>query len=178
MAAPWAARARGNSVSVESTGLRAAIVLVACTASGAAQQVEIQRIAVHVTAVQDTRAYLDLGSDAGIAVGDRVELHPDGQSMLEATVRSVTRNSARIDWSGVGALEIGTSGEVLVPTDRKPAGTVEHPPWTQGADKFDPKQPLLAPVKGIDNWKRDPRLHGRWFAQGDWTSINVNGQQD
>ncbi len=178
MAAPWAARARGTSVSIEFTGLRAAIALVACAASGAAQQVEIQRIAVHVTAVQDTRAYLDLGSDAGIAVGDRVELHPDGQSMLEATVRSVTRNSARIDWSGVGALEIGTSGEVLVPADRKPAGTVEHPPWTQGADKFDPKQPLLAPVKGIDNWKRDPRLHGRWFAQGDWTSINVNGQQD
>lgn len=159
--------------------LRAPLALVALATLGSAHPGDLQRIPVHVTAVQDTRAYIDVGSDAGLAIGDPVELYPDGQPRIDAVVRGITRNSARIEWSGNGTLAVGTSGEALLPSDRQPTGAIEHPPWTQGAEKFDPKQqPLLAPVKGIDNWEREREFHGRWFAQADWTSIDVNGSQD
>ncbi len=158
-------------------GLRVGAALVAAASVGFAQA-EVRRVPVTVTAVQLTRAYLDQGSDAGLAIGDRVELHPAGQSMIEAVVRGITRDSARIEWSGVGVLEIGTAGEVLVPAERQTPGAIAHPPWAQGAEQFDPDLPLLAPVQGISNWERERNLRGRWFSQANWSAADINGEQD
>ena len=161
----------------------AAAVLVSAAgvpAVAAPQEVEYRRVPVRVTAVQGERAYLDVGSDAGLAVGDRVQLFPDGAPMFECVVRGVTKGSSRIDCSGANPPVIGTSGEALVPLSRSAGGVQPGAPlpWTQPAEKFDPNQPLLAPVQGPANDERERSLRGRWFLQGDWTQADSGGSQD
>ena len=144
-----------------------------------AQDSEVHRIPVRVTAVQPQRAWIDAGSDGGLAIGDRVQLFPNGQPMLECTVRGITRNSARIEWDGLAVLTIGTMGEGLIPVDRAAAGAPAAAlPWTQAPEQFDPNQPLLAPAQGLSNAERERRWSGRVFASGDWTRADVGGSQD
>lgn len=149
----------------------------ALASTAPAQDVEYRRIPVRVTAVQGDRAYLDVGSDAGLAVGDRVQLFPDGQPMLECVVRGVTRATSRVECTP--APPIGTAGEALVPVSR-PTGAPPPSglPWTQPPERFDPNQPLLAPVQGLANDERPRRLSGRWFLQGDWSAADVAGKED
>jgi hypothetical protein len=152
-------------------------LLIVCAAS--AQEEGFDRIAVRVTAVQASRAYIDVGSDGGLLVGDRVQLFPAGRPTLECVVRGITRNSARIEWDGLFPPTVGTQGEALVPKDRASTNQPTTPlPWTQTPENFDPNAPLLAPAKGLDNAERESRFSGRWFTQGDWTRANVGGSED
>lgn len=84
-----------------------------------AQTPEFERIPVRVTAFVAGNVYLDHGREAGIEPGDTVRLEPLGGGTVIATVRSVSRSSARGEIVGDEVeIEIGTEGVVLVPRER------------------------------------------------------------
>ncbi|MEW6072946.1 MAG: hypothetical protein AB1726_10205 [Planctomycetota bacterium] len=89
----------------------------------------VERVPVLVTAAAAGSVYLDRGRSAGIEPGDTVRLHSLGGGTVVATVRAVSRTSARAEIEGdAGEIEIGTEGEVLVPSARRrpPAGEEEE----------------------------------------------------
>jgi hypothetical protein len=144
-----------------------------------AQQPEFTALEVHVTAASPASIYLDLGSDAGVEVGDRVRLYPESAPLLEAVIRSVSRQSARAESSSNSSgLGLGTRGEVLVPTERlqllaAAQGAQAHPAWEQSVDGWDSQLPLLAVPDVSKSRARELVWSGRTYFQVDHTLDRV-----
>jgi hypothetical protein len=135
----------------------------------------VVRIEVTVTAVAAQTAYLDKGREDHIEPGDAVVLRPPAGAAVKAVVRSVARNSCRVELAaGADHVAIGDRGEVIVPAVRFAAPEPppdEHPPWTADDEGYDPSQPLLAaPVTRPED--RPVRVHGRYYLDfaGTWDS--------
>lgn len=76
-------------------------------------------IEAHVTAVTGSSVYVDRGRTQHIAEGDRVLFHPSGTGTVEGTVRSVSKNSARVELApGSPPINVGVRAEILVPEER------------------------------------------------------------
>jgi hypothetical protein len=151
------------------------LALFALAASLPAQQA--RTIELRVTAAAGRSLFLDRGRADGLLPGLVVRLFPAGRVPIEATVRAVSTNSARADVApGVELPLPGTRGEASVtlpepgPAPPPPAKPVpEHPPWTRREAPRGDDQPLLAPAFGMPASDRPSRLHGRTFAQLDWS---------
>ncbi len=133
----------------------------------------VQRVNVRVTASSGGNVYLDKGRRAGLLAGDEVSLFPPGGDIVNATIQSVSKSSSRCTVvSGRGPVDIGTRGEVRIPSDRLdpeveklPRGNApEHPPWTRPPEDWDQNEPLLAPAFSQSPRDRAPTIHGRLFA--------------
>lgn len=136
---------------------------------------EFTSVEVHITALSPASIYLDRGSDSGLAAGDRVRLYPDGAPLVDAVVRSVSKQSARAEWDGLApGLAVGLRGEAMVPTERlqqlaQGQGAESHPAWQQSLDGWDTQQPLLAAPDFAKQRASEFALHGRVFWQYDHT---------
>ncbi|MBI5434475.1 MAG: hypothetical protein HZA52_16695 [Planctomycetes bacterium] len=129
-------------------------------------------VEVHITALSGKSIYLDRGSDAKLAVGDRVVFFPAGAPPVEALVRSTTKQSARAELSIDATLEIGTRGEAHVDVE----GTkIEHPPWEKPIGEASPDLPLLAPWESTTSKEREVKWHGRVTTSVDWTEDRQDG---
>ncbi|MBL8755715.1 MAG: hypothetical protein JNK15_20635 [Planctomycetes bacterium] len=156
-------------------GLAHAVVVAAAVAQQPGSE---KTVAVVVTAVADDSIYLDHGRDVGLRPGTLVRLFPPGAGEVEAEVRSVSQNSARVELPpGLPLPPVGTRGEARVavvatgapaPTPQRP-NVPQHPPWTRREGERDPDQPLLVPTFGQRPEERPATFDGRWFGYGQWT---------
>ncbi len=129
-----------------------------------------ERVEVHVTALAGTSIYVDRGSDAKLAVGDRIQIFPASGATVEGVLRSVTKQSARAEVPESSSIELGARGEVVVPSDRASSADGDaHPPWSQ-SEKWNTDLPLLAPPQAIDPRERASKLTGRVYSSVDWTT--------
>lgn len=123
-------------------------------------------VEVRVTAQSGTSVYVDRGSDAKLAVGDRVVFLPSGAAPVEAVVRSTTKQSARVELAVDTALELGTRGEAHVDADPE---RLEHPPWERPLGEGASELPLLAPYETAAANSAPTKWRGRVTTSVDWT---------
>lgn len=77
------------------------------------------RVEVRVTSITGASYYLDKGRAAGVDVGDRVTFFPSGGTTVEGTIRSASKNSARVELDTAStAVAVGDRGEADVPEER------------------------------------------------------------
>jgi len=100
--------------------------------------------------------------------------------MVKGTIQAVSTNHSRcVVPFQTATIDIGTRGEVFVPSDRRwtpdedasnprPETTgrqvPQHPPWTHPPEQWDRETPLLAPALSREASERERQLHGRLFA--------------
>src|SRR5690349_9317769 len=128
---------------------------------------DLTRVEAHISSVTTGTVYLDRGLDAGIRVDDVVTMFLDTGLTADGRVRSVTRNSARVELMP-GALQPGVGGraEVLVPSERlRPLRPGEHPPWEAPNPAWDPNRPLLAPAFGTTPDERASVTSGQLYTR-------------
>ncbi|MCE9595104.1 MAG: hypothetical protein K8S98_13040, partial [Planctomycetes bacterium] len=123
-------------------------------------------VEVRITALSGRSVYLDRGTDAKLAVGDRVVFFPAGAAPVEAQVRSATKQSARVELAADAVLELGTRGEVHVDAD---AAQLAHAPWEKPIGDVASDAPLLAPWGGTSAAENAVKWHGRVTTAVDWT---------
>ncbi|HED67070.1 MAG TPA: hypothetical protein ENJ09_16120 [Planctomycetes bacterium] len=139
---------------------------------------DTEGIAVRVTAVDGQLVYLDLGADAGILRGDRVELHTTGGKLLVGVVQTVSRQSARASFTDpLDEVDAGTVGEVIVPLGRGKKAPA-HPPWSAPLESVDEDVPLLAPAHGRAPAERERTFRGRVYTGLDRTDDSRFDQTD
>ena len=168
-----------------------ATVLAPQDATSDAPSESLERLPARVTTLTDRTVYLDLGREAGVRVGDRVELRPSSGPLLRATVRSVARASLRAELDvPATTLRVGDRAEVLVPAARlaEPAPPTggdspqdpttdapppdepppepgpdlpERPPWELDLSGVPSDAPLLAPIEAVEPSERDVLVAGR-----------------
>lgn len=143
------------------------------------------RVEMRVTALGAGNYYLDKGSAAGLAVGDRVRVTTSGGGVAEGTIRGVSKLTARLELDpGSLAPEVGDRVEAWIPKARvappasaptpsaptAPTAKPDHPAWTHPEENWAPNQPLLAPAFGLAPEERPSRWRGRaWMqAQSTW----------
>ncbi len=169
---------------------------------GAAQEVEERPLEVRISSLTNTLVYIDHGQDAGLAQGDRVVVYPDGAPSVEAVVRSVTRNNARIElFEPVEDLVLGTrcdvflkpadpqepvsgGGDPLPPATVRPgqepeAGRVvpDHPAWTRPPEDWKPGGALLAEASPIGAADRPLDWNAHWTLSGSLTQSHLAGKR-
>lgn len=84
-----------------------------------AQEPNIRRLEIEVTAVSGKSIYIDRGREDKLEIGDRLQLFPAGSPRVGAVIRSVSRASARAELNRAGTeVDVGTRGEVWVPESR------------------------------------------------------------
>lgn len=142
-------------------------VTVAAGEEPAAEEI----VEVHVTAITGKSVYLDRGSQAKLAVGDRVVFFPPGAPPVEAVVRSTTKQSARAELAFDTPLEVGTRGEAHVDAA---GATIEHPPWEKPIGEGASDLPLLAPWDSAEPTASEVAWHGRVTTSVDWTEDGEN----
>lgn len=147
-------------------------------ASPAASPAPVREIPVVVTFVAGGQVYLDRGSEDGLAIGDRVRLHPWGAGPVEGQVVEVSPQSARVALPAGASVDAGTPGIALdpggraggiSPTERAHRDLAPHPGWRRDAPAAGPDEPLLAPVFRIQPADRPARFGGRVSALLDST---------
>lgn len=189
-------------------GVRIAVPwLLIATAAGMpalAQEQNVRRVEVSVTAISGNSVYLDQGREALVREGDSVRLFPPGSDRIDGTIRSVSRTSSRAELRGsVTGIDVGTRGEIWIPearfdeqenakpepAEKPPAGAgaqgetppaqepekVEHPPWEQPPENWDTDVPLLAPAHAREPEERERTWHGRIFTGYDYTNDDQYG---
>jgi len=149
-----------------------------------AQEQNIRRIDINVTAVSGKSITIDRGREDKLEDGDRIQLFPIGGKRTPAVVRSVSRTSARAELTGtVAGVDVGTRGEVWLPESRfdPPAeepqqqDAPELPAWEYPPENWDTELPLLAPAKARTPEERDWRFFGRVYTSFDYTDDDQFG---
>jgi len=153
-----------------------------------------ERVPVRVTSVAGEGVYIDRGRDACLEVGDELRLLGQGGGTLFGTITAVSRTSARATLAlSAREVELGATGEVLVPRARLRPAAVVHPParepphppvevpevsepvptrpphpgWTRPPEEWSADVPLLAPVDARRAAERERRLRGSLWASFD-----------
>ncbi len=128
------------------------------------------RVEAVVTAVTGPMVFLGRGSEAGIEIGDEVELvNPERQRTIAGRVRAVTANTCRVQLeTSTSGLSVGDRGDVLISdvrslTEQEAAGAREHPPWEHPPLELDPSVPLLAETQRFPG-DSDVEVDGRVFT--------------
>ncbi|MBI5364773.1 MAG: hypothetical protein HZA53_16475, partial [Planctomycetes bacterium] len=111
-----------------------------------------------VTSISGASIYVDRGRDDHVEVGDRVRLYPPGVTSVEGTIRSVAKNSARLELDpGSAAVVEGARIEVLVPRERLAKPTPPVKPPDAAAPAPPPVQPK--PDAGAEVPPMPPPVH-------------------
>lgn len=146
-------------------------------AGAQSQDAEFDSLEVEVTRVDGASAWLDVGYDQGVRMGDTAWLFPLGGLAVEARISAVDSREARVELDGVsgeaGTVMIGTRGVIRVPADRGP----QKPAWTHGPVEWDESEPLLAPPRALRPSEREPRLFGRLYTRLDVTRDDGSGER-
>ncbi len=165
-------------------GLLLAAALLAAAAMG--QEPELVRVEVRVSAVLGRAAYVDGGSQLGLALGDTVRfLTPAGAGapVEQGSVGALSSSSARVDLD-LEPLHVvpGSVGECFVPAAR-PApqaadgGTLpERPLWSDAPQEWSADMPLLAGYEEGSS-SRPTSLSGRTWWRGFYTRDESNGSR-
>jgi len=184
---------------------RAALLALAFAAAPLAAQEEPRRVALEVivSASTERAAFVERGTEAGVAVGDRARFFPTASAPVEGVVRGATANHARVELQLAGPpLPVGTRGEIWVlppaapaepgdpgteaPADGEPASppaepepvpreVPEHPPWQSPPEEWQESTPLLAPAAATPLATRTRAVSGRSWAGVRWRSADVAG---
>jgi hypothetical protein len=114
---------------------------VLLAAGAGAQDQDVERIEVRVTAVSGEAVYLDQGREARIEVGDTVELRPPGRPLLVGRIEALSRTSSRAGFvDPPSSVRVGQRGEVLVPLARlRPAEEPQAP--VESVEPVEPEEP-------------------------------------
>ncbi len=170
----------------------------------AAQDEDVRPLEVRIASITDTLVYIDHGQDAGLAQGDRVVVYPEGAPSVQAVVRAVTRNNARIElFEPVTDLALGTRcdvfrkapkpaeaereeravdpvpPQVVRPGEEPEAGRVvpDHPAWTRPPEDWNPGGSLLAEANPIGARQRPLDWNGHWSLSGSITESDLAGKR-
>lgn len=137
---------------------RSALIVLFVLSAGArvdAQEPNIRRLEVTVTAVSGKSIYIDIGREALVEPGDQLRLFPPGGSPVRAEILSVSRTSSRAVIRGSTAgIDVGTRGEVWIAEARvaedseqaasKPQASATPPP-VEPPEVQAPEQPAVEP---------------------------------
>lgn len=122
---------------------------------------EYVRITGKVTAISGTNIYIDLGRDDKVQIGDTALFFPAGVTSIEGTVRSIAKNSSRVELApGSPSVETGVRVEVLVPKERitpKPA-----PPQPGEPTQAQPAPPAQPTPPDESRPVKPPPVHPPW----------------
>ncbi len=149
------------------------VLLVASAIVGSAFPVSARTtdvpIEAHVTAVTGSSVYIDRGRADHVAENDRVLFHRPSLGTVEGTIRSVSKNSARVELApGTPPIAVGVRAEILVPEDRlKPQAPTPPPPVEREPSVDTPAVPV-APAEQVT--PPDTPAHPPWtYPPESWT---------
>lgn len=154
-----------------------ALLALALVARGQEAPLETRLFEGRVTTVTGDVLVVDLGTDVGLRIGDRVRVYPEGGVSVEALVRAVTEDTSRVELQASAAVAVGDRVEFVLqgrpvrvgPTrGRATEDAPEHPPWTHPPVDWDEGVPLLAEVEVRRPEERDSTIRARTFLQGDF----------
>ena len=145
---------------------------------------ESVRLEPKVTFVVADSVYLDMGSDHGLRVGDRV-LFRVKSTILEGEIEATSSRSARVvllQPPTAQELSAGTRAEITLPATRVPNSSGSAPslqlPWKRNLEKESGSRPLLAEPTGVSPPKNRRSVYsGRsWFRSS--TLHSLGSQSD
>lgn len=164
------------------TPFRACSAVFVFAAVAVAQETQERTLQLTVTGGSDRSVYLDLGRDAGLQIGQVVQVFPPGAASIDVEIRSLSSTSARAELPpGVPLPPVGSRGEARVRVasgaggGQNPASpqVPAHPPWARQEAARTPDQPLLVPTFRQRPEDRPMTLDGRAFLLEQWSRDNA-----
>jgi len=147
---------------------------------GWAQDTAWQKFPLRVSRVLvEGKVEVDRGEGVRLKPGDSVWLVTrDGQRYEGRVVQVLDRKSIVELTDRTAPIQVGTSGEALVPSERftseeapepapvapKPTADTEHEPWTRLDEEWSSMDPLLAGIRPLRPEERESRQGGRAYT--------------
>ncbi|MEX1023696.1 MAG: hypothetical protein WD226_01345 [Planctomycetota bacterium] len=149
--------------------LTVCLACVALCGARASAQSDAAPVEGRVIAVVGQLVSIDLGLNDGLAIGDRVLVLPLTGLSVDAVVRSVTANDARVELSREADVAVGDPVELALEEaeSEDDAARPAHPPWTHPPVDWDAAMPLLSEAYVRPAGARDVDIRARAFVRAD-----------